>query len=87
MAKRDQRAARGRDGAESRRVRKQPAFMESDEDNSEDEARLLLGGATRRLYDGRPDGDEGDYEAVSKSTIYFLISKKRLINLILGYAY
>lgn len=66
MKVRDRRAARGAPAAEGRRKARMPAFLASDDEDSEDEGRLLGARRVRRNYDEQPD-DDGE-PAVSLSS-------------------
>lgn len=63
MQARDRRAARA-PGAEGRKQARMPAFMASDEEDSEDEGRLLGQRRVRRNYDEPMNEDEAGYEEV-----------------------
>lgn len=63
MQARDRRAARA-PGAEGRKQARMPAFMASDEEDSEDEGRLLGQRRVRRNYDEPMGDDEAGYEEV-----------------------
>ena len=62
MAARDRRAARGQTGAGERRKARMPAFLASEEEDSEDEGQLFDRRRVRRAYDEPPDDDEGAEE-------------------------
>lgn len=75
MKRRDRRAARGADGiagAEGRRKARMPAFLVSDEEDSEDENQLLGRRRTRRGYDEVEGDDENGFEEVSSPFLHFL---------------
>lgn len=63
MKRRDRRAARGLPAGDGKKKR-MPAFLESEEEDSEDEARLLGRRRARRGYDEIEGDDEGGFEEV-----------------------
>ena len=65
MKRRDRRAARGLPDKGGRR--KVPTFLQSEEEDSEDEGRLLGRRRTRRGYDEVEGDDEGGFEEVRLS--------------------
>jgi DNA replication licensing factor MCM2 len=67
MKRRDRRAARGLggDAMGGRRKERMPAFLVSDEEDSEDEGRLLGRRRMRRGYDEVEGDDENGFEEVS----------------------
>lgn len=81
MAARDRRAARDQTGAggERRRAR-MPAFLASEEEDSEDEGRLLGQRRVRRAYD-EPAADDEGAEEVSTATVAFVLGFKSLLTL------
>lgn len=69
MKVRDRRAARGAPAAEGRRKARMPAFLASDDEDSEDEGRLLGARRVRRNYDEQPD-DDGEPDVSISYRVY-----------------